>query len=366
MNKKIRIEALTFLRFIAAVVVVFFHFGRETELARLMSPFILSGPQMVTFFFVLSGFVMMVSHYHKSNESLTDFYVARVARIMPIYLLALFIMAYYVYGYGNNDWLGLTLSATLLQSWFPPYPLSFNDPGWSLSVEAVFYLSFPMILLLVKKSQISWLKLLITALLCYLLTIAVLSNLILSGFNQGYQTASFDLLYYFPLSHLCSFILGVAGGYFYIKTHNKHNHESNWQWLYLALAFFLSYFFLQHTMLVYKLAGFALYDVPSFYALFFILLILAIAFSRNGLTKFLSLPVLVLLGESSYALYILQKPVHIMYKLYIADLVSLNKEYHFYLYLTLLIGLSLLSLYLIEKPAKILIFKLNKRLTKSS
>ena len=67
---------------------------------------------------------MMVSHYHK-QQSLKKYYIARFARIVPIYLIALLIMTYFFYGYGNNDLLGFWLSASFLQAWFPPYPLSF-------------------------------------------------------------------------------------------------------------------------------------------------------------------------------------------------------------------------------------------------
>ena len=77
-----RIESLTFLRFVAAFIVVVFHFGRSTGLAQIARPAIISGPQMVTFFFVLSGFVLMVAYYPRNVTSAT-FYLARFARIAP-------------------------------------------------------------------------------------------------------------------------------------------------------------------------------------------------------------------------------------------------------------------------------------------
>jgi peptidoglycan/LPS O-acetylase OafA/YrhL len=44
----VRIESLTFFRFIAALVVIIFHFGKE---ATGFSGALVAGPQMVTFFF---------------------------------------------------------------------------------------------------------------------------------------------------------------------------------------------------------------------------------------------------------------------------------------------------------------------------
>jgi len=60
--KPTRIQALTFIRFFAAFVVVVFHYGRESRLAQLSFPLMECGPEMVTFFFVLSGFVLMVAY----------------------------------------------------------------------------------------------------------------------------------------------------------------------------------------------------------------------------------------------------------------------------------------------------------------
>ena len=181
-----------------------------------------------------------------------------------------------------------------------------------------------------------------------------------SDFNRGYQTASFDLIYYFPLSHLCSFVLGVAGGYIYVKNQTHFKRSGMLPLILLLAALFLSYFFLQYPVILRKISGFALNDVPSFYSIFFIVLILSVAYANNSITKALSLPVFVLLGEASYAIYILQKPVHIAYKLYISEYLDLINANHFYVYLTLLIGIAILSLYLIEKPGQKLIFKISQ------
>ncbi|WP_411267095.1 acyltransferase family protein [Chlorobaculum sp. MV4-Y] len=177
-----RIEALTFFRFIAALIVIIFHFGDYTRLANVFAPFIISGPQMVTFFFALSGFVLMISHYHKKDEKLRNYYVSRVARIVPVYILALSLSAAYEYGVNNNNITALLLSATFLQSWFPPYPLSFNFPGWSLSVEVFFYVTFPLFLFIIRKSEVSVARLALLSMVFYIFTQAILSNLITDNF----------------------------------------------------------------------------------------------------------------------------------------------------------------------------------------
>ena len=50
--------------------------------------------------------------------------------------------------------LASVLVASLLQAWVPQAALSWNAVAWSLSVEALFYLLFPfLLLLLVRRSQ---------------------------------------------------------------------------------------------------------------------------------------------------------------------------------------------------------------------
>ena len=333
-----RVEALTFLRFLAAVIVVIFHFGKGTEIAHLFGPFIISGPQMVTFFFSLSGFVLMISHYNKNDETLKSYYISRVARIVPVYLLALFIIAFL------KNWSGLSLflSATFLQSWFPPYPLSLNTPGWSLSVEAFFYLTFPLIIFIIKKSKIHPIKFALISLGFYIFTQAILSNLLSGKFYKGFPSVSHDLIYYFPLSHYCSFLLGTAGGYIYVKNRKHFQKEGFLSAVIMLLTLLITYSIIQNENTLSGFFEFRLAYGSSFYSLLFIVMILGIAHAKNFITNILSLPFLVLLGESSYALYILQGPVYILYKKYLHSYFNMAESAGFYLYLLILIIVAIL------------------------
>jgi peptidoglycan/LPS O-acetylase OafA/YrhL len=366
-----RIESLTFLRFIAAFIVVVFHFGQNTTLARLASPFIVSGPQMVSLFFVLSGFVMMVAHYDKGDETFLNYYVKRFARIAPIYFVALFLSACSTYGVGVNNIRALFLNITFLQSWFPPYALSINAPAWSLSVEAFFYLTFPFILFAIKKSNISWKSFTIIALLFYFFTQAILSNLLTVKFDAGYTSTAHDLIYYFPLSHFCSFILGIAGGLIYSKHPEWFNKTSIVSFLILIVTALVNYFALQRPGIISHLLGMRLAFASSFYSLFFLFLILSLTYSRNFITNIMSTTFLVILGEASYSLYILQSPIHTIYTKYISTFLlgylnvqSPNRE--FLVFSLLLICVSIASLYLIERPAQKIILNLYKRITVKS
>ena len=70
------------------------------------------------------------------------------------------------------------------------------------------------------------------------------------------------------------------------------------------------------------------------------------------IARLFSLPVLVLLGEASYSLYILQKPVHGLYDKIITPRIPLSETTHFYIFLILLILISILSYHYFEKPCR--------------
>ena len=85
---------------------------------------------------------------------------------------------------------------------------------------------------------------------------------------------------------------------------------------------------------------------------FFLLFIVLLASNKGILAKILSHPWLILLGEASYSLYILQKPVHGLYDKVIVPRLPLTETVHFYIFLFILITLSIFSYKFFEKPAR--------------
>ena len=88
LGKKPRYSALTSLRFIAASSIVFshtnHHFGLNYQDAQIQSLGI-----MVSFFFVLSGFILAsVYPTLDSRGAVRSYIIARVARIWPAHLVA--------------------------------------------------------------------------------------------------------------------------------------------------------------------------------------------------------------------------------------------------------------------------------------
>src|SRR5262245_64525516 len=92
------LPALTSLRFFAAFVVVAFHYNpdRFVNMPEFFRSWLETGYEAVTFFFVLSGFIMSYMYSDFGSEqprkiNLRSFFVARFARLAPAFYLALLI-----------------------------------------------------------------------------------------------------------------------------------------------------------------------------------------------------------------------------------------------------------------------------------
>ncbi|WP_350279507.1 acyltransferase [Kribbella sp. HUAS MG21] len=147
-----RVESLTGLRWWAAFFVFCHHM---TQLAPLpIFDFLKYGTSGVTFFFVLSGFVLTWSA--QKGTKIRTFYRRRFARIFPLYFLTLVAAIFVFYRFeppAGMAWIKpvsvtvLVLSAFLVQGWSnnPTILYGGNPAGWTLSVEAFFYAYFPFI-----------------------------------------------------------------------------------------------------------------------------------------------------------------------------------------------------------------------------
>ena len=107
-------------------------------------------------FFVLSGFILTHTYTDYKIDK-AGFWRARFARIYPLYLFSLLVCAppfFRLLSSTNpfGEWfrqhtaLTIALAITLLQAWVPPAALAWNYVAWSLSAELFFYFLFPFLL----------------------------------------------------------------------------------------------------------------------------------------------------------------------------------------------------------------------------
>ena len=147
-----RVESLTGLRWWAAFFVFTHHM---TNLAPLpIFDFLKYGTSGVTFFFVLSGFVLTWSA--QPGTRFRTFYRRRFARIWPAHAVALIAALFVFYRFDppdNMSWIKpvsmtvIVLSMFLLHGWSndPNILYGGNPASWTLSVEAFFYAYFPFV-----------------------------------------------------------------------------------------------------------------------------------------------------------------------------------------------------------------------------
>lgn len=351
-----QINQITFTRFIAALTVVFFHYGSHAFPATLswLNESVTAGPIAVNYFYVLSGFIMAIAYYSPNATAPLNkkrYWVARFARIYPVYLLALLLMAAASSQQLSETPLALPLHLSMLQAWIPGYPMTLNNPGWSLSVEAFFYLCFPFLLALIYRTGLKHLTI-----LCIILWIAT-QVVLMTGINSPEYTGKgllHDFVYYHPLMHINAFIAGLLCGVLF-KNKADSLKSSNSLWLLGALILII--LLLELRPLLESIIGFKLAYTNGLIAPAFLLFIWFLASNKGRLQSILSHPFLILLGEASFSLYILQKPVFGLYNRILEPRLNLGDIADFYSALILLIIISIISYKLFETPARTLINK---------
>ncbi|MGK0271494.1 MAG: peptidoglycan/LPS O-acetylase OafA/YrhL [Cocleimonas sp.] len=355
-----QLDQITFTRFIAALTVVFFHYGQSVFPANISFLFenVTAGPIAVGYFYVLSGFIMSIAYYQpdeskRENFNKTKYWIARFARIYPVYLLALLLIAAAKFRTLGHDWETLPLHLLLLQSWIPGYPITLNTPGWSLSVEAFFYLCFPFLLVWLYKRGIK--SLAVFAVILWLITQAVLL-IQLNSAAYAPKSLLHDFIYYNPLMHLNQFVMGlVCGVYLKNSKGNISNETKNGFWLLFSFtAMFLLIWGRPH---LEDILGIKLAFTNGLLAPVFLAVIIFLAKYKGFITKLFTAPFLILLGEASYSLYILQKPIHGIYDKVIVPRIQLSDTLHFYIFVILLIITSIASFRFLETPMRKLINK---------
>lgn len=151
------LRPLSSFRFFAAVAVVVCHRPHPPGDAWL--PYERNTGAVVTFFFLLSGFILAYTAHDRfvsrKPGAARAFLTARLARLLPAYFVA-FALAVWTCAEGRallSGTFGLALwqavaHLTLTQSLVPDmrFYFGFNPAAWSLSTEFCFYLAFPLLL----------------------------------------------------------------------------------------------------------------------------------------------------------------------------------------------------------------------------
>ncbi len=340
------LSLLTISRFFAAIFVVFMHFSSSTDL--LWKIFWREWGVAVSYFFVLSGFILFYSNYknqRKWNFSLYKYYIRRIARIYPLLVISfLFVFFVNLYWYNQNIRISnVLLSITWLQWFIPKYALSFNAPSWTISSEILFYTLFPLLLRIFINNSFRKIGLIVLSIYIFSQSFILLQVFSDQDFirimNQKFWH---DFIYYFPFFHISNFLIGMLSARAYIESVETSKKWNEWYFFIFFIWLILMLILIHKNIMIHN--GFL---APLFASIIFLLARLSNQYIWGLTTK-----IWVLLGESSYAIYILQVPVDMILKKILNFTWLTESWYYFIIYLVILVWTSILSFLFLESPVR--------------
>jgi peptidoglycan/LPS O-acetylase OafA/YrhL len=154
-EKKIlnRFAHIDTLRGLAALYVFFYHLALlpnpDLAVPYWAKQIVLTGATGVTLFFVVSAFTLCYSMQARSDSPslIYDFYIRRIFRILPLFYLWIVISLIrdgYIFGKGHSV-ADVLLSTFFVFNLIPGKEAGFVWASWTLGVEMLFYLIFPLI-----------------------------------------------------------------------------------------------------------------------------------------------------------------------------------------------------------------------------
>ena len=373
------LKALTSIRIFAAAHVLGLHFAKplvERNAARLhaggdgsvlrelaarvldgMSNFLAVGAASVSLFFVLSGFILAYNYLDPSVARQTtrrQFWAARFARVYPAFLLAWLIAAPSAMNQLRHGDVPASqikrvllplLSLVAAHAWVPAWALAWNAPSWSLCTEALFYLLFPILFVInrpaigleaaipseskIRARHFRWLAVFLGLALAVPVIDVILDpdHLGILGMRQAVSldqpgVSWLRFVSVFPPLRQFELLAGVALGSLFLSDLRVHRRPPAWLGWTAAGAIII-------VSLLRPWVPFVFYTTGGL-ALLYAILIYSLAHGRSP-ARMIGAAWLVVLGEASYALYILHVPLAGFYrvaakKLFPGQFVGLSGE----------------------------------------
>ena len=287
---------------------------------------------------------MIVAYGNKNRIFNTAEYLTnRAARILPLYFAAMFLMLLYyfirvnVFKTPSNYYVNTgdtLLNTLLLQSWLPGKALTLNPPAWSLSVEAFFYISFPFIFTRIY-TKLS-LPLYIRLAVIFFIISQVLFHVLIYTWPQH--------IYYFyfqPILRLNEFLIGNALGALFLMRTKPIRYS-----VYGVIALMIL------SVVVLRIDTSPVDFHNGLFALFFGPMLYLLATSQGTVNRLFSKKLPVYLGEISYGVYIFQYPVYFFFTATLTWLGTKITPPLFYIYMLILLIVSVIFHELIELPLR--------------
>ena len=161
MDKPKKINSLTVLKFVAMMLIVWWHIGKPSHLIDL-------GARACEFLFVASGFLVGYNYFHRGMPNSISFCFTytynKLKKFWPLHILcliAIIILNYrtYILGFTIQQVPTLLANFFLLQAWSPDVggvAFSYNGLSWFLSALIFCYLISPLLITAIKKKRVAF------------------------------------------------------------------------------------------------------------------------------------------------------------------------------------------------------------------
>jgi len=371
-------EGLSALRFFAAFFVVMHHsetIRRKNGFENLewLSLF-RNGGSAVTFFFVLSGFLitylLLKENHNRGTVSVKTFYIKRMLRIWPLYFLLVIIGTLILpqafsllhinyempYSFGQVWYYFVFFLPGLVTFFFGHH---FLEPLWSIGVEEVFYLMWAPIFKIFKKN-----------ILIILLSIILIKIVLMIIGDIWVQNALLN--YLVDTFRIEAMAIGGLGAYFIFHRKESLSNMFIYKKPIQVLVYLVFIVYLVFHINIQNTIWNAVFNTPVFSGILvdflFLYLIIGVSLIDNNIIKLKS-KALTYLGDISYGIYMYHMltifAIIQLLKKYLIDLNPYLSGILFYILVTVgVIIISSISKYAFENYFLNLKSKLDKPVEK--
>ena len=353
----IYIKSLTSIRGYCALLIVFthYHFFLQQIDITYIQKLLRYGTIGVDIFFILSGFFLTYIYRNKLRDyknikgELYRFFIYRIARIYPLYLVTLILSTLLIYAGWTENKLLISDAPNLITSFiynilminglgldsYDKDIISINSPSWSLSIEMFIYILFPIFTVIAYRIKyVSLNIIIISAIYYHLYTLTKDHGVINSGETILYTLAFWknDFLHGLEL-----FVIGICTFNIYDKKFLK---KLPWDII---------------TILIIAITALLIHLVIDMNYMIFIspLIIYSLANISPKIDIYFSNKASFYIGEISYSIYMWHIPyaviVNHFYPLSIPDL----WEWKWIPLITGLLVISSISYHFIESPPRL-------------
>jgi peptidoglycan/LPS O-acetylase OafA/YrhL len=298
----------------------------------------------VPLFFIISGLTLSLSESRRKHSNYIAFLTRRLFRIFPLYLVVLSIMLVLGEFYWHAKFPSrgdLLLYISLLFNFFPRHVEGLVWASWSLSVEIIFYLFFPLIF---KRVRLGY-RPKIAFLLCTLILSVVAKAILvpMAAFSSG---GNDHFIYFSVFTHLPFFATGMVLYSLLFENAERRNAKKA---IMSPMAWFALF------LLIYSYSKPLVIDTIYIQGSGLACLILSMALSQKNI---IVNRITLYLGKISYSLYL----IHVFVIMFIFPsirahtiaLLRLPGDVWYFIYLCLVVSITAaiasVTYYLIELP----------------